>query len=697
MKLFLSERNVNLRVNREFLDSSLYIFGFSFYIHQQENFLRKEAHIIMGAMLWKPSEERIKNANMTRYMKYLAEKKNLEFNNFQEMWEWSVDKREQFWESIWEFGGVIASKKWDKILENPDDMLKSKWFVGARLNFAQNLLRYRDDRTALVFKGETGVTKRITYAKLYDQVARMAKSLRDFGVTTGDRVAGFMPNMIETVIAMLAATSIGAIWSSCSPDFGIKGVLDRFGQIEPKVLFSANGYAYNGKKLDSLERITGILKDLPSIKKVIIVPYTEEKPDIKGVPNAVMWDDFIAKDRGLDIEFEQLPFDHPIYIMYSSGTTGLPKSIVHGAGGTLLQHLKELILHTDLKQEDKIFYFTTCGWMMWNWLVSSLAVGATVLLYDGSPFYPDAGAIFQYAQEEKMTIFGTSAKYLASVEKAGLKPKEQFDLSSVKAMLSTGSPLSVESFHFVYDYIKNDICLSSISGGTDIISCFALGNPIGPVYEGELQTRGLGMNVQVFNDEGKPVVGEKGELVCTKSFPSQPIYFWNDPDGSKYRGAYFEVFPNIWCHGDYAELTEHNGMIIYGRSDATLNPGGVRIGTAEIYRVVEGMEEIQDSVVIGQPWDNDVRVILFVVLKKGYQLTDDLIKKIKQNIRENTTPRHVPAKILEVTDIPHTLNGKKVEIAIRKTIMGEEVKNKDALANPESLEQFKNRKELMEP
>lgn len=651
----------------------------------------------MGAMLWKPSEERIKNANMTRYMRYLAEKKNLEFNNFQEMWDWSVDKREQFWETIWEFGGVIASKKWDKILENPDDMLKSKWFLGARLNFAENLLRYRDDRTALIFRSETGITKRITYAQLYDQVARMAKSLRDFGVTTGDRVAGFMPNMIETVIAMLAATSIGAIWSSCSPDFGIKGVLDRFGQIEPKVLFSANGYFYNGKKLDSLERITGILKDLPSIKKVVIVPYTEEKPDIKGVPNSQMWDDFIAKDSGLEIKFEQLPFDHPLYIMYSSGTTGLPKSIVHGAGGTLLQHLKELILHTDLKREDKIFYFTTCGWMMWNWLVSSLAVGATILLYDGSPFYPDAGAIFKYAQEEKMTIFGTSAKYLASVEKAGLKPKEQFDLSSVKAMLSTGSPLSVESFHFVYDQIKNDICLSSISGGTDIISCFALGNPIGPVYEGELQTRGFGMSVQVFNDEGKPVVGEKGELVCTKSFPSQPIYFWNDPDGSKYRGAYFEVFPNIWCHGDYAELTEHNGMIIYGRSDATLNPGGVRIGTAEIYRVVEGMEEIQDSVVIGQPWDNDVRVVLFVVLKKGYQLTDDLVKKIKQNIRENTTPRHVPAKILEVTDIPHTLNGKKVEIAIRKTIMGEEVKNKDALANPESLEQFKNRKELMEP
>lgn len=651
----------------------------------------------MGAMLWKPNEDRIKKANMTRYMKYLAEKKNLEFNNFQELWNWSVDKREQFWESIWDFGGVIASKKWEKILENPDDMLKSKWFVGARLNFAENLLRYRDDRIALVFKGETGVTKRITYAQLYDLVARMAKSLRDFGVTSGDRVAGFMPNMIETVVAMLATTSIGAIWSSCSPDFGIKGVLDRFGQIEPKVLFSANGYTYNGKKLDSLERITGILKDLPSIKKVIIIPYTEEKPDIKSVPNAVMWDDFVAKGRKPDIKFEQLPFDHPLYIMYSSGTTGLPKSIVHGAGGTLLQHLKELILHTDLTREDKMFYFTTCGWMMWNWLVSSLAVGTTVLLYDGSPFYPDAGAIFQYAQEEKMTIFGTSAKYLASVEKAGLKPKEQFDLRTVKAMLSTGSPLSVESFHFVYDHIKSDICLSSISGGTDIISCFALGNPIAPVYEGELQTRGLGMNVQVFNDEGKPVVGEKGELVCTKSFPSQPIYFWNDPDGSKYRGAYFEVFPNIWCHGDYAELTENNGMIIYGRSDATLNPGGVRIGTAEIYRVVEGMEEIQDSVVIGQPWDNDVRVILFVVPKKGYQLTDDLIKRIKQNIRENTTPRHVPAKILEVTDIPHTLNGKKVEIAIRKTIMGEEVKNKDALANPESLEQFKNRKELMQP
>jgi len=650
----------------------------------------------MGSQLWRPDAERLKKANMTRYMDYLAQKKNLKFKSYGDLWKWSVESREDFWVSIWEFGGVIASKKWDKALENPDQMLKSKWFVGSRLNFAENLLRYRDDREAMVFRGESGNSRRISYAQLYDQVARMAKSLRDFGVQKGDRVAGFMPNMIETIIAMLAATSIGAIWSSCSPDFGIKGVLDRFGQIQPKALFSANGYSYNGKNLDSLERITGILKDLPSIKKVVIVPYTQDAPDIGSVPNAVMWNDFISKQSGLDIEFEQVPFDHPLYIMYSSGTTGLPKSIVHGAGGTLLQHLKELMLHTDLKREDKIFYFTTCGWMMWNWLVSSLAAGATLLLFDGSPFYPDAGALFKYAEDEKMTVFGASAKYLASVEKAELKPKEKYNLDSLKAMLSTGSPLSVESFHFVYDHIKKDMCLASISGGTDIISCFALGNPIGAVYEGELQTRGLGMDVRVFDEDGKPVVGQKGELVCAKSFPSQPIYFWNDPDGSKYRAAYFDYYPNIWQHGDYAELTEHDGMIIYGRSDATLNPGGVRIGTAEIYRVVEGMDDIQDSVVIGQPWDNDVRVILFVVMKQGRKFSNELANIIRKNIRENTTPRHVPSIIMEVTDIPHTLNGKKVEIAIRKTIAGEEVKNKDALANPDALEQYKKRKELME-
>jgi acetoacetyl-CoA synthetase len=489
---------------------------------------------------------------------------------------------------------------------------------------------------------------------------------------------------------MLAATSIGAIWSSCSPDFGIKGVLDRFGQIEPKILFTANGYFYGGKKHDSLERISGILKELPSIEKVVVIPYTEERADISGVRNAIHYQDFISQEKGLDIQFEQLPFDHPLYIMYSSGTTGLPKCMVHGVGGTLLQHLKELLLHCDLKREDRIYYFTTCGWMMWNWLVSSLAVGATLILFDGSPFYPDAGAIFQLAEDEKMTIFGTSARYIAAVEKAGLKPGEQYDLSSLKAMCSTGSPLSEESFRFVYEHINEDVDLASISGGTDIISCFALGCPVIPVWEGELQTPGLGMKIDAFGPDGKAVRGAQGELVCT----AMPVYFWKDPDWSKYKAAYFDSYPNVWAHGDFVEMTEHGGVKIYGRSDATLNPSGVRIGTAEIYRQVEAMDEIEDSIVVGQNWDNDVRVILFVKTAQGVELNDELIKKIKKNIRENTTPRHVPAKILPVTDIPVTLNGKKVELAVRNVLEGRPVTNKDALANPKALDQYANIPEL---
>jgi acetoacetyl-CoA synthetase len=567
-------------------------------------------------------------------------------------------------------------------------MMGAKWFVGSRINFAENLLRYRDDQVALVFQGEGQDTVRMTYAQLYDEVARMAKSLRDAGVVTGDRVAGYVPNMIHTVVAMLAAASIGAIWSSCSPDFGIKGVLDRFGQISPKILFTADGYFYNGKKHDSLARIGGILQQLPSIEKVVVMPYTHARADISAIPNAVHYDDFIAKEKGLEITFEQLPFDHPLYIMYSSGTTGLPKCMVHGAGGTLIQHLKEHLLHVDLKREDKIYYFTTCGWMMWNWLVSGLAVGATVILFDGSPFYPDPGAIFKLAQDEKMTIFGTSARYIASVEKAGLKPKEQYDLSDLKTMCSTGSPLSEESFRFVYRDIKEDLDLASISGGTDLISCFALGCPILPVYEGELQCRGLGMKVEAYNLQGKPVLGQQGELVCSASFPSQPIYFWNDPEGSKYHAAYFARFPNVWHHGDFIEITPHGGVKIFGRSDATLNPGGVRIGTAEIYRQVEAMDEIADSIVVGQDWDNDVRVLLFIKTAPNVEFDDALVSRIKKTIRENTTPRHVPALILPVSDIPVTLNGKKVELAVRNIIEGKPVTNKDALLNPDALDQF---------
>ncbi|MCL6638163.1 MAG: acetoacetate--CoA ligase [Firmicutes bacterium] len=648
----------------------------------------------MKKLLWEPSEERIENANMTRFIQFVNKKRNKNFKSYGELYDWSISSIPDFWADMWEFGEIRCSAPYEEVVDRLDRMPGVRWFSGARLNFAQNLLRYRDDRTALIFKSEAGDSGRVTYAQLYDRVARAVRSLRDLGVQAGDRVAGFMPNMIETVVAMLAATSIGAIWSSCSPDFGIKGVLDRFGQIAPKVLFTADGYFYNGKVFDSLGRIAGFLKDIPSIEKVIVVPYTGEKSDPGSVPGAVSWDDFLAGESGLEIQFEQLPFDHPLYIMYSSGTTGVPKCIVHGAGGTLIQHLKELLLHTDLKRDDTIFYFTTCGWMMWNWLVSSLAAGAAVLLFDGSPFHPFPGALFKLAQDEKVTIFGTSARYLAAVEKEGVRPGAEYDLTALRAILSTGSPLSVESFEYVYREIKKDLCLSSISGGTDIISCFALGNPTGPVYAGELQCRGLGMKVESFDYDGKPVLNQKGELVCTAPFPSMPIGFWNDPDNKKYQSAYFDVYPNVWRHGDYVEITGNGGVIIYGRSDATLNPGGVRIGTAEIYRQVETLPEILDSIVVGQDWDNDVRVILFVKPAAGVELTEELKNKIKKVIRENTTPRHVPAKIIAVKDIPYTINGKKVELAVRNIIHNQPVLNKDALANPEALEYYKDIEEL---
>lgn len=648
----------------------------------------------MKEKLWEPSAERKKKTNMTRFMEFVNNKYQQNITSYHELYDWSIQEAPAFWAAMWEFGEIKASRTYDQVVENFDQMMGSRWFPGAELNFAENLLRYRDEKTALIFKGETQEPVRLTYGRLYDRVARLAKSLRALGVAREDRVAGFMPNMAETVIAMLAATSIGAIWSSCSPDFGIKGVLDRFGQIKPKVLFTANGYFYNGKAFDSLERVTGILQEIPGIEKVVVVPYTEKEPDLSKVPKSVLFDDFLAAEEGLEIEFTQVPFDHPNYIMYSSGTTGVPKCIVHGAGGTLIQHLKELMLHTDLQREDTILYFTTCGWMMWNWLVSSLAVGATLVLYDGSPFYPDAGALWQLAQDEGVTVFGTSAKYLSSVENEGLKPGKSYDLQPLKAVLSTGSPLSEDSFRFVYRDIKQDLCLSSISGGTDIISCFALGNPTGAVYTGEIQCRGLGMKVESYDSQGQPLVQEKGELVCSVPFPSMPIYFWNDPDQVKYTKAYFDVYPNVWRHGDYVEITETGGVVIYGRSDATLNPGGVRIGTAEIYRQVEALPEIQDSLVVGQHWDNDVRVILFVKPAEGIELDDKLQKRIKTTIRENTTPRHVPAKIIAVKDIPYTLNGKKVEIAVANIIHNEPVLNRDALANPEALELFKDLAEL---
>ena len=650
----------------------------------------------MAKLLWKPSEEKIKNSNIYRFMNFINEKHQQDFTEYEPLYQWSIDNIPDFWASFWEFARIKFSKPYDRVIDDVTKMPGAKWFEGARLNFAQNLLSYTDDRIALIFRGEDQVRREVTYAELYDEVARVAKSLKEAGVQNGDRVAGFMPNMPETVIAMLAATSMGAIWSSCSPDFGIKGVLDRFGQIKPKVLFTANGYFFKGKDLDSLDRVSQILKEIPSIEKVVVVSYTQEEPDISGLPNALSYRDFRSPDQNLGIDFEQLPFDHPLYIMYTSGTTGLPKCMVQSAGGILLHHLKELTLHTDLKREDTIFYFTTCGWMMWNWLVSSLAVGSTLVLFDGNPFHPDPGAFWQMAQDDKIGIFGTSAGYISALMGAGVRPGKDYDLSPLKAITSTGSPLSVEGFEYVYREIKEDVQLASISGGSDINGCFALGNPMGPVYAGELQCRGLAMKVEAFDENGKPVRNQQGELVCTAPSPSMPIYFWNDPDTEKYHAAYFDVYPNVWRHGDFIEINDRGGVTIYGRSDATLNPGGVRIGTAEIYRQVEQLEEIQDSVVVGQNWKDDVRVILFVQMAEGYELTEDLKNKIRKYIRTNASPRHIPAKIITVPDIPYTLNMKKVELAVKKVIHGQEVLNKDALRNPESLDYYAHLKELQE-
>ncbi len=633
---------------------------------------------------------------MYRFMKMVNERHGESFEEYDQLWRWSVENIPEFWADLWDFVDIRHSRKYDSVLLDGDRMPGAKWFPGAELNFAENLLRYRDGHTAIISRSESGDTSQLTYSELYDRVARLARSMREMGITRGDRVAGFMPNIPETIEAMLAAASIGALWSSCSPDFGIKGVLDRFGQIEPKLIFTADGYRYNGKHFNSIEKIADILQDLPSVEKVVVVPYTEENPDISALRGAVMYDDFASDLDGLEIEFEQLPFEHPLYIMYSSGTTGLPKCMVQSAGGILLNHMKELALHTDVKREDRIFYFTTCGWMMWNWLTSSLALGATVILFDGSPFFPDPGALFRLAEDVGMTIFGTSARYITELDRIGLKPRESFDLSALKAMLSTGSPLHAGEFEYVYDNIKNDLCLSSISGGTDLNGCFAAGNPMGPVWPGELQCRCLGMNVHAFDIHGNPVIGEQGELVCVSPFPSMPISFWNDPDGEKYHRAYFDVFPGVWRHGDFIEITEHDGVIVYGRSDATLNPGGVRIGTAEIYRQMAAVEEVEDSLVIGQEWKDDVRIILFVKMADGAQLTDELRNKIRRTIRENASPRHVPAKIIPIGDIPYTINMKKVELAVKKIIHGLEVRNRDALKNPEALELYRNIPELSE-
>lgn len=648
----------------------------------------------MSTVLWQPSTEQIANANITRFRQKLVKLHNIEMHDYANLYQWTLQNPELFWQAVWQDSGIISDTTGNVILRKGTHMHEASWFPDARLNFAENLLCNRGESDSIVFWNDAGKKNRISHKDLYYKVAQLRQALQAHGVGVGDRVAGYLPNIPESIIAMLATTSLGAIWSSCSTDFGVDGVLDRFSQITPKVLFATDGHYANSQPNDCLNKLEQISDELQSLEHVIIIPYVSEQPDLSRIKAACTYATFTSKYKPEEIIFPRLPFDHPVYILFSSGTTGVPKCIVHGAGGTLLQHLKEHRLHCDIKNGDRIFFQTTCGWMMWNWLVSGLASGATLLLFDGSPFSRRGKILFDYAQAEKATLFGASAKYFDAIKKLGLKPKEHHDLSTLRMICSTGSPLMPETFEYSYTHIKEDICLASISGGTDIVSCFALGNPTLPVYAGELQCRGLGMQVEVWNDNGEPVQNEKGQLVCTAPFPSMPIGFWNDPDGHNYHAAYFEEFPGVWCHGDYVQLTEHDGMIIYGRSDAVLNPGGVRIGTAEIYRQVEQLDEIMESLVIGQAWNDDVRVVLFVSLREGMTLNDKFIRRIKAHIRNKTTQHHVPQCIIQVSDIPRTRSGKIVEMAVSDVIHGREVKNINALANPEVLQQFKNREEL---
>ena len=643
--------------------------------------------------LWQPTPEQVALASITRFTQEVESQWGRTFRDYRTLHDWSVKQPEEFWISVWDFCGILAATRGKRVLERLSAVPGARFFPDARLNFARNLLHRRDDGLAICFRSEDRVERSLTYAELYLQVAEIARGLQNAGIEPGDRVCAYMPNMPETVIAMLATTAIGAIWSSCSPDFGVQGVLDRFGQIEPRILFSADGYYYNGKQHDSLAKLAEIREGLPSVEKVVVAPLVVSQPMIGAVRDAVLWHDFsINADN---VEFVDLPFNHPLYILYSSGTTGVPKCIVHGAGGSLLQHLKEHRLHVDLYPGDRFFYFTTCGWMMWNWLVSGLASGATLMLYDGSPVYPDENVLFDFAAERGTQIFGTSAKFLDAAAKAGICPRKTHDLRSLRTLLSTGSPLMPESFDFVYGSIKEDICLSSISGGTDIVGCFVGGNPTLPVWRGEIQCRLLGMRVEVRDDEGVVLgPGEKGELTCSNAFPSMPVSFWNDSKGDRYRAAYFEKFPEVWCHGDYVATTQHDGMIVYGRSDATLNPGGVRIGTAEIYRQAEQVNEVVESLAVGQTWEGDVRIVLFVRLREGLTLNESLSEQIRDRIRQNTTPRHVPARVIQVSDIPRTRSGKIVELAVQRIIDGEPARNRDALANPEALDLFVGLSEL---
>lgn len=645
--------------------------------------------------LWTPGDDRKDAANLHRFVRFVREAAgNEDIGSYAPLYDFSIRNPGKFWSLVWEFCGIRATGEFEPALVDGDKMPGARWFPNVKLNFAQNLLRFKDDKLALVFRNEWGHRRELSYVQLHAEVGKIAHALKQSGVVAGDRVAGYLPNLPETIIAMLAATSLGATWSSASPDFGVNGIVDRFGQVEPKVLFCADAYAYGGKRHDCLAKVREVLEKIPSIERCVVIPYSGEPLQLDGLRDTVAWPDFAGSGEH-PLEFVPTPFDHPLYIMYSSGTTGQPKCIVHGAGGTLLQHLKELVLHTDLKREDRIFYYTTCGWMMWNWLVSSLAVGATVVLYDGSPTWPDGNALWNLADEVGISIFGTSAKWLDATAKLGIKPRETHKLHALKTILSTGSPLAPESFDYVYRDVKDRVLLASISGGTDIISCFALGNPLLPVYRGELQCRGLGMKVQILDESGQPVREQPGELACAAPFPSMPVGFWNDPDGAKYHAAYFSKVPGMWCHGDRAELTAHDGIIIYGRSDATLNPGGVRIGTAEIYRQVEQLPEVLESVVVGQRWEGSERIVLFVRLRDGRKLDDALRAKIKKQLRDNASPHHVPAKILQVADIPRTISGKISELAVRAAIHGEPIKNTDALANPGSLQVYADLREVL--
>jgi acetoacetyl-CoA synthetase len=643
--------------------------------------------------LWVPSEDRISHARLTAFAKGISSALGVDVSTYDLLYRFSIDRPVEFWRAVWQFCGVRGDMG-DRIVSDLHRMPGARFFPDARLNFAENLLRRQGDSPAIIFKGEGRPARTMSHADLHEGVSRFAGALRGAGIGPGDRVAGYMPNLPETIVAALGAAAVGAVWSSCSPDFGVQGVLDRFGQIEPRLLLAADGYTYAGKLHYVLPRLTEITRALPSLERAVIVPYIDVSPAIEQVPRGITWSDFLDTVPSQPLTFEPLPFDHPLYILYSSGTTGVPKCIVHGAGGTLIQHLKEHQFHCDIQPDDRVFYFTTCGWMMWNWLVTTLASEATLLLYDGSPVHPDGNILFDFADETAMTLFGTSAKFIDAVAKAGLSPARTHRLARLRTITSTGSPLAPESFDFVYEHIKADIHLASISGGTDIVGCFVGGNPTGPVWRGEIQARGLGMKVEVFDEQGRSVIGEKGELVCTMPFPSMPVRFWNDPDGSKYHNAYFEKYPGVWRHGDYVELTEHGGMIIYGRSDAVLNPGGVRIGTAEIYRQVEQLDDIVESLVIGQQWEHDERIVLFVRLRNGARLSPELQDRIRRRIRENATPRHVPARILQVRDIPRTKSGKIVELAVRDIVHGRDVKNREALANPDALEEFRNRIEL---